>query len=307
MIVLCISIAGVSAKAQNIIYDNGPADLGGGYSILENPRRSLLDDFELPPGGGVVNGWSTWMIWDTLQGVGHADRVELTFYSDIHGKPNFNDQLAFVSTTDIVESLDGRQFFGRDLIILSVGFTDVAIPDGRLWIDAIWFNNADDNAFMVAQNDTINYTPCWTDYEDFPPPGPGDVIFGINKDLVFTLYGTPTYCLDLTIDNLIAGEQATFTITGGTPNKKAITVYGLQSGSTVIDNIAGYCATFEIQNINQNKIIGGINRTFDSNGEITFNLMIPNEAAGIEVFIQTAQKNTCPEECMSNLIEAVVE
>ncbi len=306
-VLVCFTSKGYTTFAQDVLYDNGTWNGLGAYSIWSppNPRRSLLDDFELPPGGGKVDKWSTWMIWDSLQGTGHATKVELTFYSDVNGRPNFNDQLAFVSTTNINETIEGSQAFDRDIIIMTAHFQEIDIPEGRIWVDMIWFAPSGDNSFMLTAD--LHFTECWTDYEDFPPPGPGNAIFGVDSDLSFALWGSRITCLDLTIDNLIAGEQATFTITGGTPNNKAITVYGLQQGSTVINNIAGYCATFEIQNINQNKIIGGINRTFDSNGEITFDLMIPNEAAGIEVFIQTAQKNTCPEECMSNLIEAVVE
>ncbi len=113
-------------------------------------------------------------------------------------------------------------------------------------------------------------------------------------------------CLDLTVENLVAGKRAIFTIAYGTPGKRAVTVYGTRAGQTNVNSIAGYCATFGIKGVNQDKIIGGLNRTFDTNGEINFGLTIPNGTSGLSVFFQSAQKGTCPDECMSNLVGAVV-
>ncbi len=123
---------------------------------------------------------------------------------------------------------------------------------------------------------------------------------------VFDLNCADSDCLNLAVDNLVAGEHAVFSITGGTFGAKAVTVYGTQPGQTSINNYAGYCATFGIKNINQNKIIGGLNRTFDANGEIAFGLNVPGGLSGLHVFFQSAQHGTCPGECVSNLVEAVV-
>lgn len=114
-------------------------------------------------------------------------------------------------------------------------------------------------------------------------------------------------CLTLDIQNLVAGEQAQFTITGGIPGTKAVTVYGFKAGETVVVNVAGYCATFKIKGVTQDKVIGGLNQTFDANGEITFSLFIPNAAAGRELLFQSAERGTCPNECMSNIVEMVVQ
>lgn len=113
--------------------------------------------------------------------------------------------------------------------------------------------------------------------------------------------------LILTVDNLIAGEQALFTILGGTPGERAVTVYGLRAGETVVKEVGDYCATFAVNRVDQSKILGGVNRTFDAGGEITFALLVPNGAAGRELFFQSAEHNTCPGERMSNLIEATVQ
>jgi len=305
---LMVSFLTTHSSAQNILYDNGPFfGQSKGLSIWTppNPRRSLLDDFELAPGGGTINAWSTWMVWGELQGPGHASKVELTFYGDVNGTPDFNNQIAFVSTTDIEEVLEGSQVFNRDIIIMTARFPGVFIPDGRTWVDMIWFEPSGDISFLLTSK--IKFTESWTDYEDFPPPGPGRNVFGEDSDLIFTLYGTPTPCLNLTVDNLIAGKNATFTITNGTPGARAVTVFGTQPGQTIIKNLANYCATFGIKNINQTKIIGGTNRIFGAAGKITFNQKVPQQAKNLTVLFQSAQQNTCPDECVSNLVEMTVQ
>ncbi len=114
-------------------------------------------------------------------------------------------------------------------------------------------------------------------------------------------------CLKLSVDNLIAGQNATFTIINGTPGEKAVTVYGLQTGEAIVVNVSGYCATFEIDSITQSSVIGGYNQTFDPTGTITFDVFIPTNATDQTVFFQSAEHNTCPDECMSNLVEKVVQ
>ncbi len=114
-------------------------------------------------------------------------------------------------------------------------------------------------------------------------------------------------CLFLKVDNLIAGKLAMFTITGGTPGAKSITVYGSKPGQTIIYRYAGYCANFGIKGVHQDRILGGFNRTFDGNSRATFKLKIPKFLSGRSVLFQTAEHGTCPDECMSNLIHATVQ
>jgi len=114
--------------------------------------------------------------------------------------------------------------------------------------------------------------------------------------------GAPSDCLTLAVDNLVGGERATFQIAGGTP-----TVYGLREGQTVVNDVAGYCATFGIQGVNQSRVLGGLNQIFDNNGEIAFEQPIPSGASGTRVLFQSAERGTCPDECVSNLVDQVVQ
>ncbi len=114
-------------------------------------------------------------------------------------------------------------------------------------------------------------------------------------------------CLDLEVENLVAGKRATFTISRGTPGAQCATVYGTKAGQITLNDFSGYCATFSIKGVSQEKVLGGLNRTFDGNGIATFGVSIPEGTTGTNVLFQTAQHGTCPEECMSNLVELAVQ
>jgi len=126
------------------------------------------------------------------------------------------------------------------------------------------------------------------------------------NDNVVINFPVPAPCLDLAVTNLVAGQTATFTITGGTPSAKVVTVYGLNAGETVVNDVAGYCATFGIQGVRQNSIIGGLNLTFDANGLATFDQPIPANAQGVNVLFQSAENGTCPDECTSGAVAMTV-
>jgi len=58
-------------------------------------------------------------------------------------------------------------------------------------------------------------------------------------------------------------------ITKGTPGLRAVTVFGRKAGESIVTDESGYCATFGIDGVNINQLIGGTNRLFDANGEIS--------------------------------------
>ncbi len=113
-------------------------------------------------------------------------------------------------------------------------------------------------------------------------------------------------CIDLTVDQLIAGQNTTFRITKGIPGARAITVFGSEPGSSRVSGYGGYCATFGIKT-NRRKLIQQLNRRFDAEGEIRVKIRIPANLAGRAVLFQSAQRGSCPRECVSNLIEGMIE
>ncbi len=136
----------------------------------------------------------------------------------------------------------------------------------------------------------------------------GDSDNGSNSGSAYIFDGTiEQHCLGLAVNNLEAGKKARIIITNGTPNARAVTVYGTKAGQTVVNNISGYCATFGIKGVSQDKVIGGLNKIFDAEGTIGFNQLIPGNTAGLAVLFQAAERGTCPDECMSNIWEGVIE
>ncbi len=121
------------------------------------------------------------------------------------------------------------------------------------------------------------------------------------------VYDLTTPCLRLKGTNLVAGETARFTITDGTPGAHAVAVWGFQIGESVISNQFGLCATYGIAGVRQRgRIIQRLDRTFDAEGRLVFNLKIPPEASGSRLLFQVAERGTCPDECMSNIVVANV-
>ncbi len=119
------------------------------------------------------------------------------------------------------------------------------------------------------------------------------VSFGGNQD-----------CLTLKVDRLIAGSKADWNVSGASAGEQVAIVYGFGPGNTVVNGFAGYCATFGIQGVNQNKVI--CTKAADGGGNVTCTKPIPAGVKGMRVLSQAAERNTCPDECVSNLDDQVV-
>ncbi len=115
----------------------------------------------------------------------------------------------------------------------------------------------------------------------------------------------PTTCLTLDVDQLIAGLTSTFTLANGTPGEVGVVVYGFQAGTTGLTGQFGYCATFGIKGLSTNSIL--VQKAFDGTGSIVKKQPIPANAFGKNVLFQGAQRDTCPNECMSNLLDMTVQ
>ncbi len=111
-------------------------------------------------------------------------------------------------------------------------------------------------------------------------------------------------CLELQVSTLVAGLAATFDVSDATPGERVAIVYGFQPGTTVVNGVAGYCATFDIQGVRANRLI--CQRNADGAGNLSCRLNIPGSARGIRLLSQAAERNTCDEECVSNLDDQVI-
>lgn len=115
----------------------------------------------------------------------------------------------------------------------------------------------------------------------------------------------PDDCLNLKVSTLIAGQNAIWDIKGATAGTTVAVVYGLQAGSTVVSGQLGFCATFGIQDINPNHLVGIA--LADNFGNASISKTIPRGVAGLTVFTQAAERGTCPDECVSNVNTQVVQ
>lgn len=112
--------------------------------------------------------------------------------------------------------------------------------------------------------------------------------------------------LALCVDPLFAGSNASFDLSFGTPGETFALMWSTSLGSTVASSGA-WCVDFGIDfplgNPNSQLAVMG---QFDGNGDFGVNLQIPPAAAGLTLYFQAAEKNSCPDPRMSNIVTRLV-
>ncbi len=135
-----------------------------------------------------------------------------------------------------------------------------------------------------------------------------DKFYGYGRvDVLTTLQaiGGSGDCLDMTVDALVAGNNATWAVSSATPNATIAVVYGFAGGSTNVNSVAGYCATFDIAGVNTSRVI--CQKAADGSGNANCSKSIPDFAFGKRILSQAAERDTCPDECVSNLDDQIVQ
>ncbi len=126
-------------------------------------------------------------------------------------------------------------------------------------------------------------------------------------DSVEILGSVDVDCLTLGVDNLVAGEVATFTTEGGTPGERGVTVWGTGGAPSVINELQGWCVTFGFDiHLQGRKFLVIGSDLFNDDGIMVVTRKVRNDAGGQTVLFQSAERNTCPSECVSNIAEEVV-
>ncbi len=167
-------------------------------------------------------------------------------------------------------------------------------------LDANGNCTADPNGFCENLPDGVLQAPfeCYTYAFGLCPDPLGAMAAFIGE-------GGPTECLGLEIDKLVGGGTSTWTITDSLGSNAVVAlVYGTAPGSTSVNGFAGYCATFGIKGVNQNKLVCQGRLT---SGVKTCKSFIPTNFVGRQVLTQAAMRDTCDDECMSNLLDLVVQ
>jgi len=125
-------------------------------------------------------------------------------------------------------------------------------------------------------------------------------------DVSRTFCETPE-CLGLEVQDLIAGREATFTTTKASPGSTVAVLYSRQLGEFNA-NLGEWCVDFGLDiapsQARSRIVVQGV---ADSNGQFEDSLDIPGIARGLELHFQAAERGTCPESCMSNIVSGTVQ
>lgn len=201
-----------------------------------------------------------------------------------------NSTLEFASWIEVFYSFDTAELYVNGDLLYERTVTDAG-PWENLVIDLSAYDNMDsvEIVFAMYATSVVNKAGWYID----------DVMITADPDVD---------CLGLTVANLVGGQSASFSVSGGTPGERGLVAWGLSdSNQSHFNDVKGWCATFGF-NINMDgrtfRIIGS--DTFDANGEFTVNRMIPSSASGTEIMFQAAEHNTCPSECMSAVVPEII-
>ena len=115
-------------------------------------------------------------------------------------------------------------------------------------------------------------------------------------------------CLSLGLVDLVSGGMATFTVERGIPGSGVAIVYGFGGGPSVFVDANGYCATFGFDVPGGSKALKRVIATgvFDANGLFVAGKRVPKGLSGTAIKMQAAERGTCPEECMSEVVDTVI-
>lgn len=113
------------------------------------------------------------------------------------------------------------------------------------------------------------------------------------------------YCLELTVSTLTAGQTATWDVSKAAPSAEVAIVYGFSPGLTAINGFAGYCANFGIKGINQQRLV--CRKKSDFAGKISCRKTLAGNIGGRRVLSQAAERGTCPDTCMSNVDDQIIQ
>lgn len=115
-------------------------------------------------------------------------------------------------------------------------------------------------------------------------------------------------CLSLGVVDLVSGGTATFTVERGIPGLGVVIAYGFGGGPSVFVDVNGYCATFGFDVPRGSKALKRVIATgvFDANGLFIAGKRVPKGLSGTAIRMQAAERGTCPDECMSEVVDGVI-
>jgi len=220
------------------------------------------------------------------------------------------------STCDVSLSFDGKgNAFTQDIVSDTISVIDVnsctestllALPFDSNFGQGFASNDSG-LVYHVAFNATTfrgelySFTSAGDDYTFLG-------VLGVNQIAGADVDQTVIGCLGLTIDNLVGGETATWTVSRGEPFSRVVIAWGYPGSSeSKFDHVSGWCATFGFDiNFHGGKarIVGG--GVVGQDGTYTAVRQVSKAKSGFDILFQAAEKNTCPDECMSRVLEETI-
>lgn len=177
-----VNPAGGGGVAGDLLWANGDTDGINGYSMLESPRRSLMDDFVLDE-ASFITGFDTLLLW-TGGGSEIGTGFELFIRADDNGTPGDRIHTANVQTYS--ETNTNRVWFGRPEMLDEITFDSIELAAGAYWVEMRVLGP--ENAFGMVRTE-VTRTEMWINYEDLGFR-PGSEQFGDPRDTTYNLYGT---------------------------------------------------------------------------------------------------------------------
>lgn len=202
-----------------------------------------------------------------------------------------NVHMTFASWAEVFFSFDTAQLFVNGDLVYERETSDPPADWEILDIDLSAYDNLSEVeiVFQLFATTVVNRAGWYVD----------DVRISGDADIP---------CLELTVDNLVGGNDALFTVTGGAPGERGLIVWGLpDTPNSSFTDVKGWCATFGF-NINMQgrkfRIVGS--DIFDNNGQVQVTKPVAENLTGRELLFQAAEHNTCPSECTSKVVDEVV-
>lgn len=165
------------------------------------------------------------------------------------------------------------------------------------------------SGFAVGSAGTIfPSAPTASDCNGNGEPDECDIAAGTSTD--GNGNGIPDECevtLTLTVDNVVGGQSAMFSVAGGVPTTQAVILWGNRDGR--YDAVLGpWCVSFWFDvpvDDPQRRIV--VRGQFDGSGMYEKSIDIPARFVGRPIRFQAAQSQTCPGVAMSNVIDTVIQ
>ncbi len=190
---MLVPLLATCAARADVLWDNGFSDLDGlGNGSGDGVHRSILDEFVVDaPDGWSLTGVEVVLWWGLHSKAGIGADLEVVFYGDVEGRPDFEEVVAVAANREYSETnRKPCQFLGCSVDAV-VTFDAVELPPGRYWAEFHVVSGREERprAWQFLA-DGVSGSAIWVDYEDFGGRQPGRDVFGVDYDVNFRLTGT---------------------------------------------------------------------------------------------------------------------